>query len=95
MKVPGWNGSGSWGTTIWIQVMSQCHDGGSCSPGKRHWWKFEKVLNAQEAENFAFTHANPSTASAEIAGTPVVLQYMGVTSCDATASYGCDPGELN
>ena len=75
--------------------MSQCHDGGSCSLGRRHWWKFEKVLNAQEAENFAFTHANPSTASAEIAGTPVVLQFMGQTSCDATASYGCDPGELN
>ena len=75
--------------------MSQCHDVGSCSPGRGHWWKFEKDLTPEEAKNFAFTHVHPWLASDEVAGTPVILQYMGQVSCDATAAYGCDPGELN
>ena len=91
----GWTGSGSWGTSIWINVMSQCQHPGECDAGFGHWWKFEKSLTPSEAEYFAYTHLTPEFADSSVAGTPVVLVYQGQVPCVATASYGCDPGELD
>lgn len=91
----GWTGSGSWGTSIWINVMSQCQHPGECDAGFGHWWKFEKSLTPSEAESFAYTHLTPEFADSSVAGTPVVLVYQGQVPCVATASYGCDPGELD
>ena len=88
IQVPGWYGSGSWGTSIWIEVRSQCQPSGSCESGTQHVWKFEKTLNPEEAEEFAFTHVDPSLASSSVAGAPVVLQYLGLVPCGAGSPGG-------
>ena len=79
-----------WGTTIWIEVISQCQNTGECNEGKAHWWKFEKSLTYTEAFWFVISHKNPSSSEVtKVAGTPVELKYMGEVSCKPEEEYGC------
>ena len=79
-----------WGTTIWIEVISQCQNTGECNEGKAHWWKFEKSLTYTEAFWFVISHKNPSSPEVtKVAGTPVELKYMGEVSCKPEEEYGC------
>tara|TARA_B110000240_G_C13362891_1_gene394770 strand:- start:130 stop:786 length:657 start_codon:yes stop_codon:yes gene_type:complete len=89
VKIPGT--SSSWGTGIWINVFSQCHN--QCSQGT--WWKFEKNLNADQARQFANSHKYPNSTDSYVNGTNVVLGHQGNPSCNPTAVYGFGFGELN
>lgn len=89
-QVPGWYGSGSWGTSVWIEVRSQCQPSSACESGTQHVWKFEKALSAVEAEKFAFTHVDPDLASGTVSGVPVILQYLGLVPCGAGNAGGSD-----
>lgn len=77
------------GTTIWVEVISQCQNTGECDEGFGHWWRFEKVITGPEAFLFANTHTSFILADGMVAGTPVELQYMGKTPCDKDKLYGC------
>ena len=90
VKIPGTNSS--WGTGIWINVFSQCHN--QCYQGT--WWKFDiDLTSADQARQFANSHKNPSSSDAYVNGTHVVLGFQGNPSCDPTAVYGFGPGEYN
>lgn len=93
VKIPGSTNTGTnqWGTGIWINVFSQCHN--QCSQGT--WWKFEKNLSYDEAIQFANSHKYPNSTDSYVNGTNVVLGFEGNPSCDPTAVYGFGFGELN
>lgn len=90
VKIPGT--SSSWGTGIWINVFSQCHN--QCHQGT--WWKFEKDLTtADQARQFANAHKYPTSTDSYVNGTNVVLSFKGNPSCDPTAVYGFGSNELH
>jgi len=93
VRIPGSNNApiNQWGTGIWINVFSQCHN--QCSQGT--WWNFEKNLNYDEAIQFANSHKYPTSTDSYVNGTNVVLSFKGNPSCDPTARYGFGSGELH
>ena len=80
------NPGDGWGTTIWIDVYSQCAF--ECS-GSGFWWKFEKTLNDGEAFDFAQIHKDPKTASESVDGSVVRLEFKGTVPCNHWQEYGC------
>ncbi len=93
VRIPGSNNAltDRWGTEIWINVFSQCHD--QCSQGT--WWKFEQNLTYDQAIQFANSHKYPNSTDSSVNGTNVVLSFNGNPSCDPTVVYGFDSGEEN
>ena len=78
-----------WGTTIWIEVISQCQNTGECNEAKAHWWKFEKSLTYTEAFWFVISHKNPSSPEdIKVGGTPVELKYMEWSPANEMRSKG-------
>lgn len=93
VRIPGSNNSPSnrWGTDIWINVFSQCHN--QCNQGT--WWKFEQNLTYDQAIQFANSHKFPNSTDSFVNGTNVVLSFNGNPSCEPTVVYGFGPGEEN
>ncbi len=89
VRIPGT--SSSWGTGIWIDVFSQCHD--QCNQGT--WWHFAKNLPHDEAIRFSRLYDDANSGFSDVNGTPVILQFNGNPSCSPVDFYGCGSGELN
>ena len=91
VKIPGSTNSNQWGTGIWINVFSQCHN--QCNQGT--WWKFQKNLTYDEAIQFASSHQHPNATNSYVNGTSVRLGFEGNPPCDPTAVYGFGSNESN
>ena len=74
-----------WGTSIWIDVYSQC----ALDCGHGYWWKFEKTLTASEAYHFWQGHKDVGFATEYVAGTRVRLEFKGQVPCNPWQEYGC------
>ena len=74
-----------WGTTIWIDVYSQC----ALDCGHGYWWKFEKTLTASQAYHFWQGHKDVGFATEYVAGTRVRLEFKGQVPCNPWQEYGC------
>ncbi|WP_075340737.1 hypothetical protein [Tenacibaculum agarivorans] len=83
IKIPGQ--LSTWGTSIWINIFSQCHDGNN----QGYWWKFEKNLTADEARRFAASHEDLNSANEYVNGVYVHLSLAGTPSCNPSTTYQC------
>ena len=82
------NPGDGWGTTIWIDVYSQCAV--ECG-GYGFWWKYEsKKLSASEAFHFAYNHKRLNGGVSDyVYESQSHLKFMGKVPCNHQQEYGC------